>query len=164
MDHTHRFDGKSEIYEKIRPQSADGLFTCFRDTLKIPADSVFADNRRVYDRRGYIDRALSSSYFLKEADERFAAYVQARGEIFRSLCGRRAHHRADGHGRVYRKGLNRKRLPRLTERKKKRRLHQSALFLRHIISRTRGRKRPFSPRRARSKCRERCSPSGRSLL
>ena len=43
MDHTHRFDGKSEIYEKIRPQSADGLFTCFRDTLKIPADSVFAD-------------------------------------------------------------------------------------------------------------------------
>ena len=74
-----------------------------------------ADNRRVY-----IDRALSSSYSLKEGDERFAAYVQARGEIFRSLCGRRAHHRADGHGHVYRKGLNRKRLPRLTERKKKR--------------------------------------------
>ncbi len=118
MDHTHRFDGKSEIYEKIRPQYADGLFACFRDTLKIPADSVFADNRRVYDRRGYIDRALSSSYPLKEGDERFAAYVRARGEIFRSLCGRRAHHRADGHGRVYRKGLNRKRLPRLTEREK----------------------------------------------
>lgn len=36
-----------------------------------------ADNRRVC-----IDRALSSSYSLKEGDERFAAYVQARGEIF----------------------------------------------------------------------------------
>lgn len=43
MDHTHRFDGKSEIYEKIRPQYADGLFAYFRDTLEIPADSVFAD-------------------------------------------------------------------------------------------------------------------------
>lgn len=85
----------------------DGACTAYR-----------ADNRRVYDRRGYIDRALSSSYPLKEGDERFAAYVRARGEIFRSLCGRRAHHRADGHGRVYRKGLNRKRLPRLTEREK----------------------------------------------
>lgn len=226
MDHTHRFDGKSEIYEKIRPQYADGLFAYFRDTLKIPADSVFADvgagtgiftrqllscgytvfavepnrdmrekaekalcdnarfrsvcgtatdttlaersvdfvtaaqafhwfppeefrrecrrilrpggmvmlvynfrdknadctkalaevygtfnptfhgysngisdekcraffdgactvyradNRQVYDRQGYIDRALSSSYSLKEGDEHFAAYVQALGEIF----------------------------------------------------------------------------------
>lgn len=37
---------------------------------------------RADNRRAYIDRALSSSYSRKEADERFAAYVQALGEIF----------------------------------------------------------------------------------
>ncbi len=37
---------------------------------------------RADNRRAYIDHALSSSYSRKEADERFAAYVQALGEIF----------------------------------------------------------------------------------
>lgn len=42
---------------------------------------------RADNRRGYIDRALSSSYSLEEGDERFAAYVQARGEIFDRFAG-----------------------------------------------------------------------------
>lgn len=103
-----------------------------------------ADNRRVYDHRVCIDRALSSSYSLKEGDERFAAYVQARGEIFRSLCGRRAHHRADGHGHVYRKGLNRKRLPRLREKEKAPTASVGAFFETHYFPNTREKKPFFS--------------------
>lgn len=43
MDYTGRFDGKGEIYAKARPKYAAALFEYFRNTLQIPAGSVFAD-------------------------------------------------------------------------------------------------------------------------
>ena len=43
MDHTTRFDGKGEVYAKGRPKYAAGLLTYLKDTLGIPAGSVFAD-------------------------------------------------------------------------------------------------------------------------
>ena len=43
MDYTTRFDGKGEIYAKARPKYTAALFEYFRNTLHIPAGSVFAD-------------------------------------------------------------------------------------------------------------------------
>ena len=43
MNYTHRFDGKSDIYEKARPKYASGLFDYLKNTLNIPSGSVFAD-------------------------------------------------------------------------------------------------------------------------
>ncbi len=45
--------------------------------------SIFrADNTQVYDKEGYINRSLSSSYSLKDGDERYEEYVAALGELF----------------------------------------------------------------------------------
>lgn len=41
-----------------------------------------ADNTQVYDRQGYLDRVLSSSYSLKESDARCAEYREEIDEIF----------------------------------------------------------------------------------
>lgn len=41
-----------------------------------------ADNSPVYDRQSYIDRALSSSYSLREGDEKFDEYLKEIGAIF----------------------------------------------------------------------------------
>lgn len=43
MNHTHRFDGKSEIYEKARPKYAAGLLDYLENTLELPRGSIFAD-------------------------------------------------------------------------------------------------------------------------
>ncbi len=43
MNYTDRFDGKGEIYAKARPKYAAGLFDYLKNTLGIPAGSVFAD-------------------------------------------------------------------------------------------------------------------------
>lgn len=43
MDHTNRFDGKGDIYAKARPKYATALFDHLRNTLSIPAGSIFAD-------------------------------------------------------------------------------------------------------------------------
>ena len=43
MDYTSRFDGKGAIYAKARPKYAAALFEYFKNTLRIPAGSVFAD-------------------------------------------------------------------------------------------------------------------------
>ena len=43
MNYTNRFDGKGEIYAKARPRYAEGLFDYLKNTLNIPAGSVFAD-------------------------------------------------------------------------------------------------------------------------
>lgn len=43
MDYTKRFDGKGEIYAKARPKYAKELFDFLKNSLKIEADSVFAD-------------------------------------------------------------------------------------------------------------------------
>ena len=43
MNCTDRFDGKGEIYAKARPKYAAGLFDYLKNTLGIPAGSVFAD-------------------------------------------------------------------------------------------------------------------------
>lgn len=43
MNYTNRFDGKGEIYAKARPKYAAGLFDYLKNTLHIPAGSVFAD-------------------------------------------------------------------------------------------------------------------------
>lgn len=43
MDYTSRFDGKGEIYAKARPKYAAALFAYFKNALRIPAGSVFAD-------------------------------------------------------------------------------------------------------------------------
>lgn len=41
-----------------------------------------ADNSQTYDRRGYIGRALSSSYSLCEGDEKFAEYLAELDRLF----------------------------------------------------------------------------------
>lgn len=43
MNNTNRFDGKGEIYAKSRPKYALVLFDYLKNTLSIPAESVFAD-------------------------------------------------------------------------------------------------------------------------
>lgn len=43
MDNTKRFDGRSELYAKGRPQYAAGLFEYLKNTLGAEAGSVFAD-------------------------------------------------------------------------------------------------------------------------
>ena len=40
------------------------------------------DNTQIYDREGYVNRALSSSYSLREDDARYAEYVAALGALF----------------------------------------------------------------------------------
>lgn len=40
------------------------------------------DNTQTYDRRGYVDRALSSSYSLKEGDDGYAEYIGEINAIF----------------------------------------------------------------------------------
>ncbi len=40
------------------------------------------DNTLIYDRQGYINRALSSSYSLKENDENYGGYLRGLNEIF----------------------------------------------------------------------------------
>ncbi len=56
MNNTTRFDGKGEIFR--------------------------ADNSQSYDRQGYINRVLSSSYSLRESDERYAEYSKEINIIF----------------------------------------------------------------------------------
>lgn len=41
-----------------------------------------ADNTQLYDRQGYLDRVLSSSYSLKESDDRYAEYRKEINAIF----------------------------------------------------------------------------------
>ncbi len=43
MDYTNRFSGKGEIYAKARPRYAAGLFDYLKNTMGVPAGSVFAD-------------------------------------------------------------------------------------------------------------------------
>lgn len=43
MRNTERFDGKSRIYDKARPQYAPALFDFFKTVLNIPEGGVFAD-------------------------------------------------------------------------------------------------------------------------
>ena len=90
MDHTHRFDGKSDIYEKIRPAYADGLFAYFADTLHIPADSVVADigaGTGIFTKQllscGYTVFAVEPNRDMREKAER-ALSDNAR---FHSVCG-----------------------------------------------------------------------------
>lgn len=45
-------------------------------------DILRTDNTQTYNRQGYIDRVLSSSYSLKEADTGYAEYLKAINEIF----------------------------------------------------------------------------------
>ena len=44
-----------------------------------------ADNTQFYDRQGYIDRVLSSSYSTGESDERYSEYLTEIGRIFNSF-------------------------------------------------------------------------------
>ena len=48
-------------------------------------DIFRADNTQTYNRQGYIDRVLSSSYSLKEGDSGYAEYLNEIGEIFDSF-------------------------------------------------------------------------------
>lgn len=45
-------------------------------------DAFCADNSQSYDRQGYIDRILSSSYSLREGDEGFAEYIAEINHLF----------------------------------------------------------------------------------
>ncbi len=45
-------------------------------------DLFRVDHTQVYNRQGYIDRVLSSSYSLKESDERYGAYLEEIHALF----------------------------------------------------------------------------------
>lgn len=51
-------------------------------SLRVSCEIFRADNTQVYDRQGYIDRVLSSSYSLKEGDGRYAEYLRDINGIF----------------------------------------------------------------------------------
>ena len=40
------------------------------------------DNTQTYDKEGYINRVLSSSYSMKENDERYPKYMEVLGALF----------------------------------------------------------------------------------
>ena len=44
------------------------------------------DNSQVYDRQGYINRALSSSYSLREGDKNFEEYLTEINKLFDDFC------------------------------------------------------------------------------
>lgn len=46
------------------------------------------DNTLIYDRQGYIDRVLSSSYSLKEGEEGYTEYLKEINHIFTYNVGR----------------------------------------------------------------------------
>lgn len=48
-------------------------------------DIFRADNTQIYDRQGYINRVLSSSYSLKEGDDGYAEYLKEINKIFDKL-------------------------------------------------------------------------------
>ena len=52
------------------------------DFFEGECDIFRADNTQNYDRQGYINRVLSSSYSLKEDDDRYAEYLKEINEIF----------------------------------------------------------------------------------
>ena len=43
MNYINRFEGKSEIYAKVRPKYALKFFDYLKNTLNIPSGTVFAD-------------------------------------------------------------------------------------------------------------------------
>ena len=49
-------------------------------------DLFRVDNTQRYDRQGYINRVLSSSYSLKENDSRYAEYLKEIHEIFNAFA------------------------------------------------------------------------------
>ena len=53
-----------------------------RQKSKCGEQLIRADNSQVYDRQGYLDRVLSSSYSLQESDGRYAAYLEEIHAIF----------------------------------------------------------------------------------
>ncbi len=53
-----------------------------RQKSKCGEQLIRADNSQVYDRQGYLDRVLSSSYSLQESDGRYAAYLEGIHAIF----------------------------------------------------------------------------------
>ena len=90
MDNTNRFEGKSDIYAKARPKYA-AEFHDFSNGISNEKCVVFfngkceifrADNTQIYDRQGYIDRVLSSSYSLREEDDRYSEYLDEINKIF----------------------------------------------------------------------------------
>ena len=48
-------------------------------------DTFCGDNSQIYDRQSYINRVLSSSYSLKESDERYMGYLKDINKIFDSF-------------------------------------------------------------------------------
>lgn len=53
-----------------------------RQKSKCGEQLIRADNSQVFDRQGYLDRVLSSSYSLQESDGRYAAYLVGIHAIF----------------------------------------------------------------------------------
>ena len=45
-------------------------------------DVFRADNTQTYDRQGYVNRVLSSSYSLKEGDGRYDEYLKEVNDLF----------------------------------------------------------------------------------
>ena len=104
MDYTTRFDGKGEIYAKARPKYAAALFEYFRNTLHIPAGSVFADvgsGTGIFTEQllhcGYRVFAVEPNADMrKQAEERLSGY-----EGFQSVSGSDADMKIPAHSVDY---------------------------------------------------------------
>ena len=90
MDYTSRFDGKGEIYAKARPKYAAALFEYFKNTLRIPAGSVFADvgsGTGIFTEQllhcGYRVFAVEPNADMRKQAERKLSH----NESFVSVCG-----------------------------------------------------------------------------
>lgn len=90
MGNTTRFDGKGDIYAKARPKYAADLLKYLKDTLNIPAGSVFADigsGTGIFTEQlldcGYTVYAVEPNQDMRnKAEEKLIEY-----EGFRSVTG-----------------------------------------------------------------------------
>lgn len=77
MNYINCFDGKGEIYAKARPKYVLKFFYYLKDSLNIRTDNTLK-----YDRQGYINRVLPSSYSLKKNDEKYTQCLEEINGIF----------------------------------------------------------------------------------
>ena len=76
----------SDLHRKFHPEFhgfSNGMSDAqCRAFFAKDCEVVRADNTQIYDRQGYLDRVLSSSYSLKESDSQYAEYQKEIHAIF----------------------------------------------------------------------------------
>lgn len=104
MNYTSRFDGRGEIYAKARPKYAAEFFDYLKNTMHIPAGSVFAD---VGSGTGiFTEQLLHCGYAVYAVEpnddmRRKAEEKLTRADRFVSVCGSDVHMNLPDHSVDY---------------------------------------------------------------